>query len=52
MPRNSEAKGDIPLTAISTGDVDAIECVLLKMGVDPTEFTIRRRGGTGASSST
>ncbi|HLK35696.1 MAG TPA: hypothetical protein VKU41_03015 [Polyangiaceae bacterium] len=30
---------NIPLTAISTGSYDAIECVLLKMGVDPSEFT-------------
>jgi hypothetical protein len=39
MPR-TQAEGDIPLTAISTGDVDAMECVLLKMGIDTTEFTI------------
>jgi hypothetical protein len=44
MPRNS-TEGDIPLTAISTGEVDAMECVLLKMGVDSTEFT--DPGGTG-----
>ena len=45
MPR-TQAEGDIPRTAISTGGVDAMECVLLKMGVDPTEFT--DPGGTGA----
>jgi hypothetical protein len=39
MPR-TQAEGDIPLTAISTGDVDALECVLLKMGIDSTEFTL------------
>jgi hypothetical protein len=38
MPHN-HTEGDIPLTAISTGSVDAIECVLLKMGVDQAEFT-------------
>jgi hypothetical protein len=38
-------EGDIPLTAVSTGNVDAMECVLLKMGVDPTEFT--DPGGAG-----
>jgi hypothetical protein len=37
MPSTS-AEGDIPLTAISTGSYDSIECVLLKMGVDQTEF--------------
>jgi len=36
----TQAQGDIPLTAISTGNVDAMECVLLKMGIDSTEFTI------------
>jgi hypothetical protein len=39
MPR-TQLEGDIPLTAISTGNVDAMECVLLKMGVDTSEFTI------------
>jgi hypothetical protein len=45
MPHN-QSEGDIPRTAISTGNVDAMECVLLKMGVDATEFT--DPGGTGA----
>jgi hypothetical protein len=44
MPRN-KAEGEIPLTAISTGSVDAMECVLLKMGVDQAEFT--QPTGTG-----
>ena len=44
MP-NKQSEGDIPFTAISTGNVDAMECVLLKMGVDPTEFT--KSSGTG-----
>jgi hypothetical protein len=38
-------QADIPLTALSTGSVDAMECVLLKMGVDVSEFT--NAGGTG-----
>ncbi len=36
---STSAEGDIPLTAISTGNWDAIECVLLKMGVSQSEFT-------------
>ena len=44
MPRNKN-EGDIPFTALSTGDVDAMECVLLKMGVDQGEFTDPGGGG-------
>ena len=46
MPR-TQAEGDIPLTAISTGDVDAMECVLLKMGIDSSEFVAYSAGATG-----
>ncbi len=50
MPRSQidadiPGSANIPLTAISTGNVDALECVLLKMGVDRTEFTAA--GGSG-----
>ncbi len=50
MPRNKTdgdvpASTNIPLTAISTGAVDSIECVMLKMGVDAAEFT--NNTGTG-----
>ena len=44
MPRNHN-EGDIPLTAISTGSWDAMECVLLKMGIDESEFTVPGGGG-------
>jgi hypothetical protein len=44
LPRN-HGEGQIPLTAISTGNVDALECVLLKMGVDQAEFTASSGAG-------
>ncbi len=38
MPAN-HSQGDIPLIAIATGSVDALECVLHDMGIADTEFT-------------
>jgi hypothetical protein len=38
LPR-THAEGSIPLTAISTGRVDALECIFRKMGVADTEFS-------------
>jgi hypothetical protein len=46
LPR-TESEGDIPLTAISTGAVDSIECILLKMGVDESEFSGTAMGTSG-----
>jgi hypothetical protein len=45
MMPNNQTVGDIPLTAISTGQVDAMECVLLKMGIDTSEFTTNAQTG-------
>jgi len=50
MPRNETdstptTAANIPLTAVSTGSVDALECVLLKMGVDQSQFTQPGGGG-------
>jgi hypothetical protein len=35
---STHLQGNIPLFAIDTGKVDTMECVLLKMGIDQTEF--------------
>lgn len=44
MPQN-HTQGDIPLIAIATGSADAAECVLLKMGINQSEFTDPGGGG-------
>ncbi len=44
LPR-TKAEGDIPHMALVSGDVDALECVLRKIGIDDSEFT--NPSGTG-----
>jgi hypothetical protein len=38
LPR-TQSEGNIPQTAIATGSLDAIECMMYRIGVSQTEFT-------------
>ncbi len=44
LPKN-HLEGNIPQFAVITGNSDTTECLLLKMGIDPSEFT--HPSGTG-----
>jgi hypothetical protein len=49
LPRNAR-EGDMPKMAIATGALDPFECLLLKIGIDPTEIQEPPGAGVRVSS--
>lgn len=45
LPR-SKAEGHLPKMALATGAADPLECLLLKLGIEPSEFTRPDGGGS------
>ena len=42
---NGKPKVDLPYVAVTTGKYDALECLVYKLGIDPTEITSDTGGG-------